>query len=250
MVRLIVAPAPITRIDRPMNESELFPLLEDALHAQLATRCRRSYHHDMRNGLQGIYGGVDALIRSIRAERPISIPFDQLVQFVRHAISNHEAGLERVLANIAPDEEPATVIDIAELLNELTRFLMSDASRCSVRFRSELQPPLKAHADPARTRLAFLGLLTEAIDAMAQSGGELHLHGVDLGGSIQVLMTDGRPKPADERDVFVLDLTARPLRNGIVLPTVRHIFSSLGGSIECIHLPQAGRRTTVRLPRA
>lgn len=233
-----------------MNESELFALLEDALHAQLASRCRRAYHHDMKNGLQGVYGGVDALIRAARADKPMAIPFDQLVQFVRHAIANHEAGLERVLISIAPDEQPATEVDVAELLNELSRFLMSDASRCSVRFRSDLKSQLRTRADSARIRLAFLGLLTEAIDAMARSGGEIHLRHVDLEDRIEVVMTDGRALPADDRDVFALDLSARPLRAGIVLPTVRHILGSLGGSVDCAHPPQSGRVTTVRLPRA
>jgi signal transduction histidine kinase len=232
-----------------MNESELFPLLEEALRAQLATRCRRAYHHDMKNGLQGIYGGVDALIRAARTDKPVAIPFDQLVQFARHAITNHEHGLERVLANIAPDEESIHVFDVAELLGELTRFLMSDASRYSVRFRSELIQGLDARADRVRVRLAFLGLMTEAIDAMPH-GGDIHLRGAVKEQWIEIGITDGRAHVGGDTDVFALDLNAHPLRKGIVLPTVRHIVSSLGGRVECIHLPQSGRETTVLLPRS
>ena len=231
-----------------MNERELFPLLEETLRAQLATRCRRAYHHDMKNGLQGIYGGVDALIRAARADKPVSVPLDQLVQFVRHAISNHEIGLERVLNNIAPDVESSATIDVAELLIELTRFLMTDAGRVSVRIRSELANPLQTTTNAARLRLAFLGLITEAVDSMS-GGGEISITGRATDAGVEIVMADARAATASIHDAFALDLTALPLRNGIVLPTIRYILTSLGGTVECSHSSE-GHRTTIRLPSA
>ena len=74
-----------------MNDTSL---LEDALRAYLNRRCRRAYAHDLRNGLQGIFGGVDALTRAARSTKPLSVPLEQLTQFVQQAIGNHERGLE------------------------------------------------------------------------------------------------------------------------------------------------------------
>jgi signal transduction histidine kinase len=232
-----------------MNDSDLFGLLEDALRAQLATRCRRAYHHDMKNGLQGIYGGVDALIRAARADKPMVVPLDQLVQFVRHAMTNHEHGLERVLTHIAPDREAAASVDVTELLTDLGRFLMSDASRHSVRLRCELSGALIVQTQPARLRLVCLGLITESIDAMPK-GGEIILRGAEKQGVIEVMVIDTRIHDSSSRDPFALDPTA--LRSGdvAVTPVARHIVESLGGVLECVDLPAAGRQTTVRLPRA
>ena len=232
-----------------MNQSELFPLLEDALRAQLATRCRRAYHHDMKNGLQGVYGGADALIRAARADKPIAVPLDQLVQFVRHAISNHEQGLERVLGNIAPDLESSTQIDVAELIGELTRFLMTDASRHAVRLRAEFAEPLIVQVNAARLRLAFLGLITDAIDS-TEGGGDISLRGYSTPQGIEVVMQDARPADAPTFDAFALDETKLSKRASIVLPTVRYVVSDLGGEVECAQAPGSGRRTTLRLPRA
>ena len=232
-----------------MNESELFPLLEDALRARLATRCRRAYHHDMKNGLQGVYGGADALIRAARADKPMGVPLEQLVQFVRHAISNHEQGLERVLSNIAPDLESSAQIDVAELVGELTRFLMTDASRHSVRLGTKFTEPLILQVNAARLRLVFLGLITDAIDAM-QAGGDILLQGRSTPAGIEVVMQDARPDSAAKSDVFALSEAALSQRESIVVPTIRYVVICLGGTMECTRPTGAGRRTTIQLPRA
>src|SRR4051794_1987967 len=232
-----------------MNDNDLFPLLEDALRTQVVSRCRRAYHHDMKNGLQGIYGGVDALIRAARADKPMVIPLDQLVQFVRQAISNHEAGLEGVLNHIAPEGDPSVEINLAELMVELARFLIADASRHSVKLRSELSIPLVTQGNAARLRLAFLALLTEAIDSVG-TGGEIFVRGEASETQVTIVIADTRPPGVDAADVFALNLGSDRSGDRLVLPTVRYIVASSGGSVDCVHLPQSGRETRIRFPQS
>lgn len=192
-------------------------LLEDALRASLNRRCRRAYAHDLRNGLQGIFGGVDALTRAARATtsgKPFAVPLDQLTTFVQQAIGNHERGLERVLEHIAPEQHQPESLSCRELLIELARFITNDAARNSVRIRQDFHDDLKTTTVAARLRLICLALLTDSVDALA-SGGEIRLSGRTSDGRVQFEITDTRAQPrpvsfvSDAIERLVADLSGR-----------------------------------------
>jgi signal transduction histidine kinase len=192
-------------------------LLEDALRAYLNRRCRRAYAHDLRNGLQGIFGGVDALTRAARSAtsgKPLSVPLEQLTNFVQQAITNHERGLERVLEHIAPEQHEPAPISCRELLIELARFLTNDAARNSVRIRQDFHDDLKTTTVAARLRLIALALLTDSIDALP-SGGEIRISGRTTDGRVQFEIVDTRTQPrpvsfvSDAIDRLVADLSGR-----------------------------------------
>ena len=184
-------------------------LLEDALRAYLNRRCRRAYAHDLRNGLQGIFGGVDALTRAARTTtsgKPPAVPLDQLTTFVQQAISNHERGLERVLDHLAPEQQQPQAVSCRELLIELARFMTNDAARNGVRIRQDFLDDLKATTVVARLRLICLALLADSIDALA-SGGEIRLSGRTSEGRVQFEITDTRSQARPES--FVSDAIER-----------------------------------------
>lgn len=174
-----------------MNDTSL---LEDALQAYLNRRCRRAYAHDLRNGLQGIFGGVDALTRAARSTKPLSVPLDQVTQFVQQAIGNHERGLERVLESIAPERQTPAIVSLRELLTEQVRFLTNDTARNNVRVRLDFDDDLRVSALHARLQLIVLALLTESIDAMP-AGGVLRVAGRTLDGRAQFEIIDSRTQP-------------------------------------------------------
>lgn len=192
-------------------------LLEDALRAYLNRRCRRAYAHDLRNGLQGVFGGVDALTRAARSTtsgKPLTVPLEQLTNFVQQAITNHERGLERALDHIAPEQHEPAPISCRELLIELARFLTNDAARNNVRIRQDFHDDLKTTTVVARLRLIGLALLTDSIDALA-SGGEIRISGRTTDGRVQFEITDTRTQPrpvsfvSDVVDRLVADLSGR-----------------------------------------
>lgn len=183
-------------------------LSEDALLAYLNRRCRRAYAHDLRNGLQGIFGGVDALTRAARAtaDKPLSVPLEQVTKFVQQAIGNHERGLEEVLDSLAPEPQQATVVSCRELLIELARFLTNDAARNRVRVRQDFHDDLKVTAPASRLRLIVLGLLTDSIDAQP-TGGEIRIAGRTSEGRVHFEIVDNRTQPAPV--LFVSDTIER-----------------------------------------
>lgn len=215
-----------------MNE---ISLLEDALRAYLNRRCRRAYSHDMRNGLQGIFGGVDALTRAARSTvsgKPLTVPLEQLTAFVQQAITNHERGLERVLENIAPEELSPTLLSCRELLIELARFLTNDAARNGVRIRQDFHDDLKLTTIVGRLRLICLALLTDSIDTLA-SGGEIRMSGRTTDGRVQFEITDTRTQP-------------RPVT--FVSDAVERMVAELSGRIESKQNDAGGFEVRVEVP--
>ena len=194
-------------------------LLEDALRASLNRRCRRAYAHDLRNGLQGIFGGVDALTRAARSlssGKPLTVPLEQLTTFVQQAITNHERGLERVLDAITPEAHEPALISCRELLIELSRFLTNDAARNGVRIRQDFDDELKITTQAARLRLIGLALLTDSIDALTE-GGEIRIAGRTAQGRVHVEIIDTRSQ-------------SRPV--SFVSETIEQLVTALGGRIE------------------
>jgi signal transduction histidine kinase len=182
------------------NDAASRGLMEDALRGYLCRRCKRAYAHDMRNGLQGIQAGLDALARAARPNKPSTVPLDQLTQFVQQAITNHERGLDRVLESVAPEEFEPEPVRVRELLTDLARFLTTDAARNRVRIKVDMGDDIITHAAVAKLRLIFLGLLTHGIDALP-TGGDIAITAEPVDAQIHIDLIDGRT--GDDHDAFV-----------------------------------------------
>lgn len=214
-----------------MNDTAL---LEDALRAYLNRRCRRAYAHDLRNGLQGIFGGVDALTRAARSTKPLAVPLEQLTTFVQQAIGNHERGLERILESIAPEQQAPTLVSLRELLTEQVRFMTNDTARHNVRVRQDFDDDLKVSAAHARLRLIALGLLAESIDAMP-TGGEMRVAG----------------RTADGRVHFeIIDTRTQPRAASFMNEAIDRLVGELSGRIQYLQTATGGCEVRVELPAA
>jgi signal transduction histidine kinase len=232
-----------------VKEEDLEAALEDALLTQVSARCVRAYRHDMRNTLQGVYGSIDALIRFARPANATTgaVPVDRTIEFAREAIKRHDGSLDGVIEKLVPGEEAAVDVDVSALLAELTVFLRNDAARHGVDIRTELAESLGVCARPSRLRLVFLGLMTDAIDAMP-GGGHLQLTTKVRDSQVEIDIADSRAVDT-AGDPWALDLSARPQRRGIVMHVTRSIVLALDGSIECEARSGGGRVVWMKLPR-
>jgi nitrogen-specific signal transduction histidine kinase len=206
-------------------------LLEAALHTQVCSRCHRAYGHEVRNSLQGLYGGFDAVTRAVQNKTPTSIPLDKSVQFVRQALTGHEQSLDRMLHALAPANDEPTAIDVGSLLSGLAKFLSSDAARHNVKIPLSNGGAASIHAQPNRLRLAFLSLMTDAIDVMT-AGGEIRLLTRTQDDRVELEVTDTRTQPLPA-DPWTLDFSQPSLQEAIAMPVVQRIVVSQGGRIEC-----------------
>ena len=207
-------------------------MMEDALRGYVSRRCKRAYAHDMRNGLQGIQAGMDALARAARPNKPSAVPLEQLSQFVQQAITNHERGLDRVLESVAPEEFAPAAVKVRETLTDLVRFLTTDAARNRVRIKVDMGDDIVANVVPARLQLIFLGLLTQGIDALT-SGGDIAITAESVDSQVQIDFVD--PRTEDEPEAFVTRAIAE-------------VVAYSAGSIERKRV-ERGYRVRLRIPR-
>lgn len=214
------------------NDATAPGLMEDALRGYLSRRCKRAYAHDMRNGLQGIQAGFDALARAARPNKPSAVPLEQLTQFVQQAMTNHERGLERVLESVGPEDFTLAPVQVRELLADLGRFLTTDAARNRVRIKVDMGDDIVAHAAIARLRLIFLGLLTHGIDVLVE-GGDIAITAEPVDGQVQIDFID--PRTGDDSDAFVVRAIAE-------------VVAQASGQIERKRV-ERGYRVRLRLPR-
>jgi len=214
------------------NDATAPGLMEDALRGYLNRRCKRAYAHDMRNGLQGIQAGFDALARAARPNKPSAVPLEQLTQFVQQAMTNHEHGLERVLESVGPEDFTPAPVKIRELLADVVRFLTTDAARNRVRIKVDMGDDIVAHAALARLRLIFLGLLTHGIDVLAE-GGDISITAEPADGQVQIDFVD--PRTGDDSDAFVVRAVAE-------------VVAQTSGQMERKRV-ERGYRVRLRLPR-
>lgn len=229
-----------------MQATDWIRILEPALHAHLAIRCHRAYRHDLRNGLQGIYGGFDALSRLLQAPKD-NARVERITDFVRQAVTNHEKSLERVLLSLAPLEQAAEPIDVSALLTELARFLTNDAAVHRVSLRSNIAQPVTALVRAPKLRLVLLGLMVDAIDAMP-SGGVLQV-GTRMNAAAWIELADTRAAPLAAAPAE-LDLHDSPPHRGWLGYVVSQLIAAEGGSVEYAPADGGGWRITLQLPAA
>ncbi len=231
-----------------MQDTDWARCLEPALHAVIAMRCHRAYRHDLTNGLQGIYGGFDALTRLLQLPVRDVAKVERTHDLVRQAITAHEKSLERVLHGLAPLEQPAARLDICVMLQELVKFLINDAAAHRVTLRGPQSTGVMVQARPHKLRLILLSLMIDAIDAMS-SGGALQADATTADQDVLLELSDERPGELPV-DPWALDLSSVPAHRGWTLFVVRHLVATEGGSILCAARASGGRKIRISLPRS
>ncbi|MBP2674763.1 MAG: hybrid sensor histidine kinase/response regulator [Deltaproteobacteria bacterium] len=115
-------------------------------------------------------------------------------------------------------------------------------------------PPGRLHGDRRDIGLAFLALLFNGAEAMAEKGGELSIGASREAGEWVFSISDqglGIP-PGLEEKVFEEGFTTRTesFRTGMGLPVARHIIEGAEGTLRLENASGGGCVATIRLPAA
>lgn len=225
-----------------VSNDELF---EQALHAQILRRCRRALLHEIRNGLQPMHAGLEALNR-ITTMTPFPLDKAQrYVQLVRQASSSQEQALERAIERIAPENTELQAFDTVALLREVTRFLNSDAAVAGVRLQIDLPPTLFAHARPHHLRLILLACTLDAIDSM-NGEGQLTVTAQPMGEHALLQLTDTRV-PAPEFNAATAGNSPTP---HLHLYVAKRLLAQSRGELDCVVGEAGGLTIAISLPAA
>ena len=127
------------------------------------------------------------------------------------------------------------IVDVKDIIREITVLLGDEALRHSVTIRSELDEHVPdILADRVQLQQVFMNLMLNAIEAMKETGGELTIRsGLNPEGQLLISISDtgvGLPAESSER-IFDAFHTTKPQGTGMGLAITRSILESHGGRI-------------------
>lgn len=227
----------MTVTNTPAEVSMDETLLEQALHAQVLLRCRRALLHEIRNGLQPLHAGLEAINRVVTMT---PFPLDKAqryLQIVRQASASQEIALERAIERVAPENVGEQALDLATLLREVTRFLNSDAAVAGVRMQLDAPATAFVHGRPHLLRLIALCLTVDAIDHAGMDG--------QLSISIQPLDSRMLLQFSDTRS---LAASAEKPGEQFHLQVIRQLVARMQGETDCMHASGSGHIVAITLP--
>ena len=145
------------------------------------------------------------------------------------------------------------LVDVNELIREMTILLRSEASRYSISIRIELAEDLpKVMADRVQLQQVFMNLMLNGIDAMKEGSGGSELTIKSEAGDAQLLIsvsdTGAGLPPEHAEQIFKAFFTTKDAGTGMGLPISRSIIESHGGRLWATGVPGSGATFQFTLP--
>ena len=209
-------------------------VLTDLRHAlreeqlQAWQRLVRVLSHEINNSLapiQSIAGSLRALLG--RAPRPADADDD--LQRGLGVIGTRAESLSRFMrsyARMARLPAPALrPVDVAGLVDRVAQL----EKRVPVRVRSG--PPITISADGDQLEQLLINLVSNAVDAAGETGGEVEIRWSDGNGTLDLRVIDDGPGLPATANLFTPFFTTKPSGTGIGLVLSRQIAEAHGGTL-------------------
>jgi len=144
------------------------------------------------------------------------------------------------------------MVDVKEIIQEMTALFMTEAVRHSIKIHSELHED-RPHvlADRVQLQQVFMNLMLNAIEAMRETGGKLTISSrLSPDGQLIVSISDmGVGLPAESAEqIFEAFHTTKPQGTGMGLAITRSIVEAHGGRVWATANPGAGATFHFTLP--
>lgn len=242
-----------------LNDPRLLDALEtDArLASQLEglARVYRTAAHELRAPLSAMMINLDLLRETLAAPR--HQPADErgrqerYVGVLRDELTRLNRSLHEMLTSTVPSSEEQTKFDLRAMFEELGTLLAPQAKRQRVDLALELgDGPITLIGHPDRLKQAFLNVLVNALEAMADRGGKLDVRMSLNGSRVGVAIQDtgpGIPRDVLAR-IYELDFSTKGGGSGIGLYVARSLVELHGGEIRVESKPGRGTAVEVELP--
>jgi PAS domain S-box-containing protein len=143
------------------------------------------------------------------------------------------------------------LVDINEVIHEMTSLLRDEACRHAVAIRCELGERVpRIRADRVQVQQVLLNLMLNGIEAMKETGGHLTIASQCMNGALLVSVVDsGVGVPAEHADrMFDAFFTTKPQGTGMGLSISRTIVKSHGGRLWATANARCGATFQFTLP--
>ncbi len=209
--------------------------------------------HEIHNPLGSVRLGLSAMLRAIEAGRPV----DDVMNYLRRvdeAVDQCISVTDRMLRISMPPSGKPSLVDLAQVVDDIATLLAYEADKKNVRIEKELNPA-RVLAHESDLRMLVLNLVQNAFHAMPE-GGTLSLRtGVAEYGEVELVVADtGRGMDEETRQRIFHPFFSRRADGepgtGLGLTICKAVAERHGGRIAVESAPGKGTRFTVRFPAA
>ena len=148
-----------------------------------------------------------------------------------------------------PPMRPERVDPNALVLDALSPYTQAPLDRLQVRV--DLAPDVpEVEVDADQVKRVLLNVINNALEAMAEKGGELRLRTAREDGGVAIRVDDAGPGVEDVERIFEPHYTTKVKGTGLGLAIARQIVEEHGGTIRAESAPGKGTSVRIYLPAA
>jgi len=204
--------------------------------------------HEVRNPL----GVIRASVQLLEDAQCDAARIEEAAEVIKQEIDRLDKVIKALLDFGRPSKPTLVHADLNSVIEDVVLFTTRFAGQSDVTIEQNLAEDLpRVLGDPDQLKQVFLNLVTNAVQAMATTGGAIWIHTSPVGDYVSVRVEDNGPGIA-ERDltkVFDPFFTKRAEGTGLGLTIVHRIIDEHDGHIEVVSGPE-GTCFTVTLPAA
>jgi PAS domain S-box-containing protein len=212
-------------------EAELVHMNRVSMMGELAA----SVAHEIKQPIAAAVMNAKACARWLQRDAPDLTEACQAVSRMVTDATRAANIVDRVRSLYSRGAPQREVIDVNEIIRDLTFLLRDEANRDSIAIRTELAERLpKAMADRVQVQQVLMNLMLNAIDAMRDTAGELVIKSHQTAeGQLLISVSDsGVGIPPEHVDrIFDAFFTTKPHGSGMGLAISRTIIQSHGGRL-------------------
>lgn len=202
--------------------------------------------HEVRNPLGVIRASVQLVEDANCDQKRISDASD----VIKQEIDRLDRVVKALLDFGRPSRPTMVSTDLGQVLEDVVLFTTRFAKQANVRIELAPVPELRpVRGDADQLKQVFLNLVTNAVQAMSERGGEIRVEARPMGDYVTVTVSDTGPGISSEDLTKIYDpfFTKRAEGTGLGLTIVHRIIDEHSGHIE-VESSQNGTTFTVTLP--
>lgn len=204
--------------------------------------------HEVRNPL----GVIRATVQLLEDSRGDASRMNYAATVIKQEIDRLDRVIKALLDFGRPSKPMLVMTDVRDVLSDVVLFTTRFARQFGVEIVVNLaEHPLYVRGDPDQLKQVFLNLITNAVQAMEDTGGTITIGARRERYFIEVAIADNGPgiNPDDLPRVFDPFFTTHADGTGLGLTIVHRIIDDHGGHIE-VDAGKKGTTFRIRLPMA
>jgi signal transduction histidine kinase len=241
---------------RRQTEARMRLQLRELAHVNLLAslgQTTAAVAHELNQPLAAVLSNAQALRRLLAREQVANPAVGEIVEDIIKEDKRASEVIQRVGRLVRKDTSDWVPVDLSEMMRDVTRLMVPEASRAGVRLDLDIAADLPAtRGDRVQLQQVMLNLVQNAVHAAAASdqGRQVRVATTPTDGHVEVLVRDSGAGIAPDvlPRLFEPFFTTKAKGLGLGLSISRTIVEQRGGSIAAANATGGGAEFQVRLP--